>query len=79
MKIPTILYDYLESTEQNPERMTKRQLLAEAEHVASPDGGWIRLLDERGRVIEDYGYTPQEIGALTRFINHLRKEVFMDG
>lgn len=79
MKIPAILYDYLESIEKNPERMTKRQLLIEAEYVASPDGNWIKLIDERGHVIEDYGYTPQEIGALTRFINRLREEVYKNG
>lgn len=79
MKFPIILFDYLESTEQDPYKMTKRALLTEAEYVASPEGNWMRQIDEYGHVVEDYGYTPQEIGALTRFINRLRKEVFEDG
>lgn len=76
MKIPLILADYLESTEQDARKMPKRQLLEEAMYIASPDGNWIHLLDECGDVVEDYGYTPQEIGALTRFINRLKKEVY---
>ena len=76
MKIPLILADYLESTEQDARKMSKKHLLAEAMYIASPEGNWIRLLDEWGDVVEDYGYTPQEIGALTRFINRLKKEVY---
>jgi hypothetical protein len=74
MKIPAILFDYLESTEQDASRMTKKELLEEAQYVASPDGNWIRNIDERGNIVEDYGYTPQQVAALTRFINRLRKE-----
>lgn len=76
MKIPTILFDYLESTEQDETLMTKKELLEEAQWVISPDSDWIIQRDERGNVVEDYGYTPQQVAALTRFINRLRKEVF---
>lgn len=76
MKIPVILFDYLESTEQDASHMTKKEILEEAQYVASPDGNWIRNIDERGDIVEDYGYTPQQVAALTRFINRLRKEVF---
>lgn len=79
MKIPAILQDYLESTEQNANKMSKKRLLAEAEYIASPEGNWIALRDEWGEVVEDYEYTPQQIGALTRFINRLRQEVFEKG
>lgn len=79
MKIPDILWDYLDSTEQDPDAMSKDELLEEAKHVASPDGNWIRMIDERGVVIEDYEYTPQQIGALTRFINRLSREVASGG
>ena len=75
MKIPFILYDYLESTEQDPATLTKKELLEEAQYIASPDGNWIRQIDERGNIVEDYGYTPQQVAALTRFINRLRKEM----
>lgn len=76
MKIPEILFEYLESTEQDATRMTKKELLEEAQYVASPDGNWIRNTDERGNIAENYGYTPQQVAVLTRFINRLRKEVF---
>ncbi len=79
MKLPEILLDYLETTEQDASKMSKRELLSEAEYIASQEGNWICLVDEWGDVVEDYEYTPQQIGALTRFINRLRKEVFANG
>jgi hypothetical protein len=58
MKIPDILYDYLESTEQDESKMSKKELLSEAEYIASDPGNWICLTGEWGNVVEDYGYTP---------------------
>lgn len=68
MKIPKMLDDYLESTEQNPALMNREEILEEAK--------WILNLYENGEWIEDSDngrYTNRDAGQVKRFISLLQK------
>lgn len=59
MKLPALLYDYLEETEQDADRMTQAKLLEEAR--------WVLWNNEIG---EGYG-TPAQVRALKMFIRRV--------
>ena len=80
MKLPMILMDYFEAYEMDVSKMTKNRLLREAEYAADPSNGFVNPVDERGcKVYDEDEYSPQQIAALTKFINRLRKEICENG
>lgn len=61
MKIPKMLYDYLEETEQNAEEMSFAELFEES--------SWVLSCYNMGEYYSDE-YTKSDVTALKRFIYH---------